>query len=106
MDSSLEVFNLSNNKLWHSHGRSIDVVALTHILKLKIEDYSNDLALNQLLQKEVEKDLRDQLPPEIQDSIFEGINDIKSGKVFVHEQVMHEAKQKYGFLHFLFADKI
>ena len=40
---------LSNNKLWHSHGRSIDVAALTNILKLKIEDYSNDLTLKPLI---------------------------------------------------------
>ena len=40
---------LSNNKLWHSHGRSIDVAALTHILKLKIEDYSSDLTLKPLI---------------------------------------------------------
>ena len=41
--------DLSNNKLWHSHGRSIDVAALTSILKLKIEDYSNDLILKPLI---------------------------------------------------------
>jgi len=40
---------LSNNKLWHSHGRSIDVASLTNILKLKIEDYSNDLTLKPLI---------------------------------------------------------
>jgi len=40
---------LSNNKLWHSHGRSIDVAALTNILKLKIEDYSNDSILKPLI---------------------------------------------------------
>ncbi|MEP7267451.1 MAG: serine dehydrogenasease [Saprospiraceae bacterium] len=41
--------DLSNNKLWHSHGRSIDVEALTSILKLKIEDYSNDSILRPLI---------------------------------------------------------
>lgn len=41
--------DLSNNKLWHSHGRSIDVASLNHILKLKIEDYSNDNVLKQLI---------------------------------------------------------
>ena len=43
--------DLSNNKLWHSHGRSIDVASLTHILKLKIEDYSNDLTLKPLIRQ-------------------------------------------------------
>jgi len=40
---------LGNNKLWHSHGRSIGVTALTHILKLKIEDYSTDAVLTSLI---------------------------------------------------------
>ncbi len=30
--------DLGDNKRWHSHGRSIGIAALTHILKLKIED--------------------------------------------------------------------
>jgi len=40
---------LSDNKLWHSHGRSIGVDALTHILKLKIEDYSNNEELKKMI---------------------------------------------------------
>ena len=43
--------DLSNNKLWHSHGRSIDVAALTTILKLKIEDYSMDGDLKNLIRE-------------------------------------------------------
>ena len=41
--------DLGDNKLWHSHGRSIGVAALTHILKLKIEDYSTDSTLTKLI---------------------------------------------------------
>jgi hypothetical protein len=41
--------DLGDNKLWHSHGRSIGVSALTHILKLKIEDYSSDPQLTKLI---------------------------------------------------------
>lgn len=41
--------DLGDNKLWHSHGRSIGVAALTHILKLKIEDYSCDPVLTKLI---------------------------------------------------------
>ena len=41
--------DLSDNKLWHSHGRSIDIDALTGILRLKIEDYSNDSTLRPLI---------------------------------------------------------
>lgn len=40
---------LGDNKIWHSHGRSIGVQALTHVLKLKIEDYSADSVLQPLI---------------------------------------------------------
>lgn len=43
--------DLGDNKLWHSHGRSIGVAALTHILKLKIEDYSADMTLKPLIRE-------------------------------------------------------
>lgn len=33
---------LGNNSLWHSHGRSIGINILTTVLKLKIDDYSDD----------------------------------------------------------------
>ena len=36
---------LSDNKLWHSHGRKIGVTTLQDRLRLKIEDYSNDSCL-------------------------------------------------------------
>jgi membrane-bound ClpP family serine protease len=36
---------LSNNKVWHSHGRMIGVATLTNLLKLKIEDYSTNTEL-------------------------------------------------------------
>ena len=53
--------------------------------------------ISSMFQKEVEKDWWDQLPQEVQDSIFEGIQDIEQGRVFTHDQVIQEAKQKYGF---------
>jgi len=43
--------DLGDNKLWHSHGRSIGVAALTNILKLKIEDYSADTILKPLIRE-------------------------------------------------------
>ena len=43
--------DLGDNKIWHSHGRSIGVAALTHILKLKIEDYSNDPDLTKIIRE-------------------------------------------------------
>jgi hypothetical protein len=36
---------LGDNKLWHSHGRHIGVDTLRKILRLEIEDYSDDLEL-------------------------------------------------------------
>ncbi len=33
---------LSDNKIWHSHGRKIGVSTLSKVLRLKIEDYSED----------------------------------------------------------------
>ena len=36
---------LSNNSIWHSHGRAIGIHTLTSVLKLKIEDYSHNVDL-------------------------------------------------------------
>jgi hypothetical protein len=33
---------LSDNKIWHSHGRKIGVTTLQQLLRLKIEDFSTD----------------------------------------------------------------
>lgn len=33
---------LSDNKLWHSHGRMIGITTIQSVLRLKIEDYSKD----------------------------------------------------------------
>lgn len=40
---------LSDNKLWHSHGRKIGLSKLTGLLKLKIDDYSNDIPLRTMI---------------------------------------------------------
>src|SRR3546814_159277 len=34
--------DLSDNRVWHSHGRMIGINRLIHALKLKIENYTND----------------------------------------------------------------
>lgn len=36
---------LGNNRLWHSHGRLISPATLRNVLKLKIDDYSEDVSL-------------------------------------------------------------
>lgn len=43
--------DLGDNKIWHSHGRSIGVHALTDILGLKIEDYSSDSDLTRIIRE-------------------------------------------------------
>ena len=40
---------MSNQKLWHSHGRNIGVNTLRDVVKLKIEDYSGDDELRKLI---------------------------------------------------------
>ena len=78
----------------------MDIPALKLDLVQKILNTKNPsllLKINTIFQKEVETDWWDQLPREVQDSIFEGIQDIENGNVFTNEQVIQEAKQKYGF---------
>lgn len=82
------------------HDQKMDIQALKIDLVQKILSTNNSALLsrvNTILKKEVDKDWWDQLPVEVQESIIEGIHDIETGKVFTHEQVMQEAKQKYGF---------
>lgn len=42
---------LSDHKLWHSHGRMIGVRTLTGMLRLKIEDYTDDIPLRKDIRK-------------------------------------------------------
>ncbi len=55
------------------------------------------IKVNQLLSDEISDDWWDELPKEVQESVLEGIKDVNEGKLYTHEQVMKEAKQKYGF---------
>jgi len=78
----------------------MDIQTLKLDLVQKILNTKNPTLLvkiNTILEKDVEKDWWDQLPREVQESIFEGIQGIDQGKVFTHDQVIQEAKQKYGF---------
>ncbi len=54
------------------------------------------IEINKILQKENKTDWWDNLPLEVQESILEGLTDIQNGNIVTHEQVMQEAKQKYG----------
>jgi hypothetical protein len=40
---------LGDNKLWHSHGRMISINTIREKLRLKIEDYSNDVNLRGMI---------------------------------------------------------
>jgi len=55
------------------------------------------IKVNQLLSDEISDDWWDELTKEVQESVLEGIKDVNEGKLYTHEQVMKEAKQKYGF---------
>ncbi len=50
-----------------------------------------------LFQKENSADWWDGLPDEVQESILEGMKDIEKGNSYSHDQVIQEARQKYGF---------
>ncbi len=61
------------------------------------EDQSVLIKINKMLSDEVPEDWWYLLPKEVQESIMEGIKDVDAGRVYTHEYVMQEAKQKYGF---------
>jgi len=54
------------------------------------------IEINEILHKETKTDWWDNLPVEVQESILEGLTDIQNGNVLTHDQVMEEARQKYG----------
>lgn len=43
--------DLSDHNRWHSHGRMIGIKTLTDDLRLKIEDYTNDIALKSAIRQ-------------------------------------------------------
>ena len=78
----------------------MDIQSLKLDLVLKIINIEKPtllLEINKILQKESKTDWWDKLPMEVQESIMEGLENVKKGNVYTHEQVVQEAKQKYGF---------
>ncbi|MGM0619527.1 MAG: hypothetical protein ACQETJ_00645 [Bacteroidota bacterium] len=55
------------------------------------------MEISRLIQQDKKNDWWDELPEEVQKSIFEGMTDVQNGNVFTHEQIVQEVKQKYGF---------
>ena len=64
---------------------------------LKTEKPALLLHIEKILEKENEQDWWDQLPAEVQQSIIDGAEDVDRERTFTHDQVIREAKQKYGF---------
>jgi predicted transcriptional regulator len=62
------------------------------------EDQSVLIKINKMLSDEISGDWWDELHKEVQESIMEGLKDVEEGRFYTHENVMQEAKQKYGFL--------
>lgn len=78
----------------------MDIQALKLDLVEKIihtEKTSVLVKIKDLLQNENTEDWWESLPVEIQESIYEGLQDIKEGNVFTHDEIISEAKLKYGF---------
>jgi hypothetical protein len=78
----------------------MDIQALKIDLVQKILNTQKEellLEIKGILGNEFENDWWNQLPKEVQRSIYQGIQDIEQGKVFNNEQVIQEAKKKYGF---------
>lgn len=52
IDRAVEIAkSLSNHKLWHSHGRMIGIQTLTDDLRLKIEDYTDEVELKSVIRQ-------------------------------------------------------
>lgn len=64
---------------------------------LQTDEPSLLLKIEKLFRKNENDDWWEQLPPEVQDAIAESLDEIEKGKVFTHEQVIREAKERYGF---------
>jgi len=64
---------------------------------INIEKPALLIEINKILQKENKTDWWDKLPEEVQESILEGMDNVQKGNVYSHENIMQEAKQKYGF---------
>jgi len=78
----------------------MDIQALKIDLVEKIirtENQSVLIKIGELLQKEKSEDWWEQLPSEIQESILDGVNDVQEGNVYTHQQVIQEAREKYGY---------
>jgi predicted transcriptional regulator len=78
----------------------MDIQALKIDLAQKILNSTKPSLLekvDQLFKMDDNNDWWEELPVEIRDSINQGLKDAEEGKVWSHEHIVQEAKEKYGF---------
>jgi TRAP-type C4-dicarboxylate transport system substrate-binding protein len=76
---------------------TIELKSDLHELIDKINDTSILTALKTLLSKQVcQEDFWDDLPEEIKESIEESLKQMENNETIPHNDVIQEAKQKYG----------
>lgn len=78
----------------------MDIQALKIELAQKIlESNRADLLqkIDQLFKTESNNDWWEELPAEIQDSIILGLREAETGDLLTHEQVVTEARERYGY---------
>jgi predicted transcriptional regulator len=78
----------------------MDIQALKIDLAQKILNSTKPSLLekvDQLFKMDDNNDWWEELPVEIRDSINQGLKDAEEGKVWSHEYIVQEAKEKYGF---------
>lgn len=77
----------------------MDILALKLDLVEKILQTENRSVLSrvaEIFSAENDNDWWENLPPEIQQSILQGEEDIRNKNLFTHEQIVQETKSKYG----------
>ena len=77
----------------------MDIQTLKLDLVQRILNSKNETILakvTMIFEEESKNDWWDELPQEVKDSIAEGIHDLDTGTIFTHDQVIQEAKIKYG----------
>ena len=84
--------------LYKMNMKDIQSLKLELVSKIiNIEKPALLIEINKILQKESNTDWWDQLPEELRESILEGMDDVQKGNVYTHEQIVQEARQKYGY---------
>ena len=77
----------------------MDILALKLDLVEKILQTEKSSVLSRIAEvfsTESDNDWWENLPPEVQQSILQGEEDIRNKNSFTDEQVIHETKSKYG----------